>query len=87
MPSPDAPLVAELAGIVRDSAKIRPEVAVDAESLLVEDLGIDSLDLVGISLRIQRHYGVEVDADELPNLRRLGDVAAYVARRRGPAAA
>jgi acyl carrier protein len=78
---PESPLVAEVAAVVRAAAKVRPEVVINAESRLIEDLGIDSLDLVGVSLKIEEHFGLEVDPDTIPNLRRIVDVADYVADR------
>jgi acyl carrier protein len=84
---PDAPLVTELATVVRSAAKIRPSVLIVADSRLVEDLGIDSLDLVNVSLQVGDHFGLEIDPDSVPDFRTLADLAAYVAGRRGASAA
>lgn len=81
----DAPLLIELAGVVRLAAKLPPETVVGGDSRLVEDLGIDSLDLVGLSLRVEEHFDVEIDADAVPGFLRLRDVADYLALRRGAA--
>ena len=81
----DAPLLTELAGVVRAAAKLPPETRMDGDSLLVEDLGIDSLDLVGLSLRVEEYFEVEIDADAVPGFLRLRDVADYVMLRRGAA--
>jgi acyl carrier protein len=87
MPDHDPELVSEVAGLVRKAAKLRPEVAVTAESRLVDDLGIDSLDLVGVFLQVQDHFDVLIDEDDLPRLQRVADLAGYVARLRPHAAA
>jgi acyl carrier protein len=83
----DATLVAEVAGIVRQAAKVPPHVILGAESRLVEDLAIDSLDLVGVLLAIQDHFDIAVEDDVVPSLRRIVDLADYVAKNRGLAAA
>lgn len=85
---PDPQLVAQVAEIVRSVGKIAPEVPITDQSVLVEELGIDSLDLVGVFLRIQDDLGVSVDESDVPGLTRIGDLAAYIERRRrAPAAA
>jgi acyl carrier protein len=77
---PDVPRLAELARVVRAAAKLRPEVLITADSRLVEDLGIDSLDLVHVSLQVGDHYGIDIDPDMVPQFHTLGDIAAYVSR-------
>ena len=79
---PDATLVDEMIELVRTEGKIEPEVVVAADKLLVDDLGIDSLDLVGVFLSIQDKYGVAIDDDELPKLLKVSDLAEYVAKNR-----
>ena len=83
----DSTLLADIADSVRSVARIPPDVAITGDSLLVEDLAIDSLDLVGIFLQIQDHFDVAINDDDVPSLRRVADLAHYVARHRGSAAA
>lgn len=83
----DPTLVAEISSIVRQAGRIQNQVIITAESRLVEDLAIDSLDLVNVVLKIQDHFDIAIDDEDMPNLRRVTDLAAYVAERRGSAAA
>lgn len=83
----DPTLQAELSESVRAIARIPSEVPISADSRLVEDLGIDSLDLVSIVLSAQENYGVPIDEDEVAGLRTMADLVLYVDRRRGAAAA
>ena len=83
----DPLLLSDVAEAVRFVARIPPDVSIGPDSLLVEDLAIDSLDLVGIFLKIQDDFDVAVNDDEVPGLRRVADLAHYVARHRGAAAA
>jgi acyl carrier protein len=76
-------VIAELAGIVRKIAKVPQHVSINAESRLVEDLGIDSLDLVGVILQIQDEFDIVIDEDAVPNLCRVADLAEYLVERRG----
>ncbi len=83
----DSTLLADIADSVRFVARIPADVVITGDSLLVEDLAIDSLDLVGIFLKIQDHFDVAINDDDVPSLRRVADLAQYVARHRGSAAA
>lgn len=79
---PATPLFAEVVAVIRKAAKIPPRVAITPDSRLVEDLAIDSLDLVGLILQLQDHFDVVIDEDDVPNLCRVADLAAYLAGRR-----
>ena len=83
---PDASLLGEVIEVVRIAGKVSPSITVDADKRLVDDLGIDSLDLVGVLLSIQDQYDVVIDDDDVPKLLRVSDLAAYVARNREKAA-
>ena len=75
-------LIADVCGIVRQSAKIPAKITIDANSRLVEDLAIDSLDLIHLILRLQDRFEIVIEEDAVPNLCRVADVAAYLSDRR-----
>jgi acyl carrier protein len=79
----DSTLIAEITETVRTAAKVPAQVLISAESRLVDDLAIDSLDLVGVFLAIQDRFDVLIEDDDVPNLPRVVDLAEFVARRRG----
>jgi len=83
----DSTLMAEVTGVVRQAAKVPPHMVITSETLLVDDLAIDSLDLVGVLLAIQDHFDIAIEDDVVPSLRRIADLAEYVAKNRGLAAA
>ena len=75
-------LVAEVVDIIRESAKIPSRVPITAATRIVEDLALDSLDLVSVILLLQDHFDVVIEEDAVPNLCRVADLAAYLAERR-----
>ncbi|MFI5461383.1 MAG: acyl carrier protein [Isosphaerales bacterium] len=77
-----ASLIAEVAGIVRQAAKIPSRIPIGADSRLVEDLSIDSLDLVGVILSFQDHFDIVIKEEDVPNLCRVADLAAHLSARR-----
>jgi acyl carrier protein len=75
-------LVVEVAAIVRRAARIPAQVAIGPESRLIEDLAIDSLDLVSLILEFQDHFDVVIDDEAVPNLCRVADIVAYLTASR-----
>jgi acyl carrier protein len=83
----DPALLSELTSIVRKAGKVAPTVAITPDSRLVEDLGIDSLDLVAVFLSVQDRYDVVIEDEDIPALKSISNVAAYVSRDPGSMAA
>jgi acyl carrier protein len=75
-------LVVEVAALVRRAAKIPARVAIGPESRLIEDLAIDSLDLVSLILEFQDQFDVVIDDDAVPNLCSVGDIVACLTASR-----
>ncbi len=80
-------LMGEMIEVVREAGKVQPHLVVDPDKRLVDDLGIDSLDLVGVLLSIQDRYDVVIEDDDVPSLKRVADLADYVERHRTTRAA
>jgi acyl carrier protein len=80
-------VMATVVELVRRLGKVSPTVLVTEDSRFVEDLGIDSLDLVSLFLRIQDRYSVEIDDADFPELTTVGRLCSYIADRQGVAAA
>jgi len=53
----------------------------DDDTLLADDLGIDSLTMLEIVLSIEEALGIRVDDSELQNIRTLGEVKNYLAQK------
>jgi acyl carrier protein len=77
----ESPQIAAVVDVIRKAAKIPPRVVISADTRLVEDLAIDSLDLVGLILQLQDHFDVVIEEDAVPNLCRVADLAAYMDER------
>ncbi len=74
-------MLADVCEIVRKSAKIPSNVLIHASSRLVEDLAIDSLDLIQLILHVQDHFEIVIEEDAVANLCRVADLAAYLSER------
>ena len=51
------------------------------EALLVEEFGIDSLDMLELTMLIETAFGIEIPDDALGSIRTIGDVQRCVVRR------
>jgi acyl carrier protein len=72
--SADSYLMSVIEAIREVSASAR-EREIAPETRLLDDLGLDSLDLVGVILRVQEKFAIEIDLDEVPKLERVVDLA------------
>jgi acyl carrier protein len=76
-------LVEQVAVTLRTAAKVPASICIRGDSRLVEDLGIDSLDLVAVIVRLQDEFDVVIDEDAVPNLCRVADLASCLVGRNG----
>lgn len=53
----------------------------DADIDLVDEIGIDSMDLATVALVLQDHYGIRFDEDDYPTLTTVRKIAAYIGER------
>ncbi len=53
----------------------------DPEIDLVDEVGIDSMDLATIALVVQDEYGIRIDEDDYPKLTTIRFIAEYVHER------
>lgn len=54
----------------------------DADLDLVDEVGIDSMDLATIALVIRDEFGIRIDEDDYPSLTTLRIIAEYIAEKR-----
>ena len=76
--SHQAEMLSAVADAIRTVSSRARQVPITPSSLLLEELGLDSLDLVAVILQIQDHFQVEIDPDEIPNFHCVGDLVTSV---------
>lgn len=59
---------------IREVSEAARVVAVEPDTLLAEDLSLDSLDMVAVFMHLQDEHDVEVNVDDAANFRRVGDL-------------
>jgi len=76
-------IVHRVAEIVISELKLEDVTAdtFDANLDLVDELGIDSMDLTAVVLVLQDEYGITIDEDDYPKLKTLRLIAEYIRGR------
>jgi acyl carrier protein len=80
---------AELARLIVDTLNLEvPAATIDPEAALYgEGLGLDSIDMLEISLVVSQRFGVKLRADDKSNIEifsSLRSLSAYIQRHRAP---
>ena len=73
-------IITRIAEIIIDELKledITPETF-DADLDLVDEVGIDSMDLATVVLVLRDEYGVRIDEDDYPRLTTVRIIAGYI---------
>lgn len=83
----EAKLLAAIANAIRAEAENTRELVIDANSRLVEDLGLDSIDIVAVTIRLEDRYHVTIDVQEVKDLRSVSDLIDQMSRLLGKTAA
>ena len=76
----DIKTIHRVAEIMIDELKlddVTPETF-DSDLDLVDELGIDSMDLTTVVLVLQDEYDISIDEDDYPKLSTLGLIAEYI---------
>jgi acyl carrier protein len=80
MPNDDK-LFTELRNAVAEVLNVDAD-DVTANASVKDDLGADSLDFVELLMRFEELYDIEIDADEAEELHTIGEIVAYLHKRR-----
>ena len=61
--------------------EVTPETF-DADLDLIDEVGIDSMDLATVALVIRDEFGIRIDEDDYPKLTTIRIIAKYIAEKR-----
>jgi acyl carrier protein len=79
----EADIVLKVAEVLIDELKLEDvtPATFDPEIDLVDEIGIDSMDLATVALVLQDHYGIRFDEDDYPTLTTVRKIATYIGER------
>ena len=58
-----------------------PAEKITRESLLIDDLKADSIDLYELVMGLEERYGIEISDDVLPTIKSVGDIVNYLEKK------
>jgi acyl carrier protein len=67
----------ELKGKIADVLNIDAE-KITEDSRLIEDLKADSMDVATLLIELEGEYGIEIEEEDLDNLKTVKDIVAYI---------
>ncbi len=67
----------EIRQAIADQLNI-PVEKVTTDSLLIEDLKADSIDLYELVMGLEERYGIEISDEVLPKIKTVGDIVKYI---------
>ena len=73
-------IIKHVAGIIIEELKLENVTAdtFNPDMDLIDELGIDSMDLATIALVLQDEYKIVIDEDDYPKLKTVGLIAEYI---------
>ena len=83
MASDTAQLILRIAQIMIDELKLEDVTAAtfDPDIDLVDEVGIDSMDLATVALVLRDEYSVRIDEDDYPKLTTIRLIAEYIGNK------
>ena len=64
-------------GIVADQLGVEAE-EIKEDSTFVDDLGVDSLDIVELIMRFEDEFGVEIPDEKAEKIKTVNDIVKYI---------
>ena len=80
-------LLDSVANAIRAEAENTRSLAIDANTRLVEDLDLDSIDIVGVTMRLEDRFHIEIDVEDIKHFRSVSDLIDQVSVLLGKSAA
>jgi len=83
----ESKLLEAIVGAIKAEAESAREATIDANTRLVEDLGLDSIDIVGVTMRLEDRFHIRIDVEDIKHFRSVNDLIAEVSLLLGKSAA
>lgn len=63
--------------IIVDQLDVEEDV-IKMESVIIDDLGADSLDVVDLVMSIEEEFDIEIPDEAVENIKKVGDIVNYI---------
>lgn len=83
----DLRLLESIANAIRAEAENTRTLPIEVNTRLVEDLGLDSIDIVGVTMRLEDRFHIQIDVEDIKLFRSVSDLMDQVSLLLGKSAA
>ena len=73
-------LFERIKSVVSEQLDVKPE-EIKPESLFIDDLGADSLDLIELVMALEENFAIEIPDGDAEKLQRIKDVIKYLEKK------
>ncbi|WP_406695531.1 acyl carrier protein [Singulisphaera sp. Ch08] len=80
-------LLDSVANAIRAEAENTRTLTIEPNTRLVEDLDLDSIDIVGVTMRLEDRFHIEIDMEDIKHFRSVSDLIDQVSILLGKSAA
>ena len=70
----------KIKSVIAEQAEVKPE-EVTEKAKFIDDLGLDSLDMVELVMELEEECGVEIPDEDAEKLTTVGEAISYVEKR------
>lgn len=64
--------------LIADQLDVDDKDSIAMESVITDDLGADSLDVVDLVMALEDEFSVEIPEDQVENIKTVGDIVKYI---------
>ncbi|WP_422928677.1 acyl carrier protein [Singulisphaera sp. PoT] len=83
----EAKLLEEITDAIKTEVERTKNLVITADSRLVEDLDLDSIDIVSVTIRLEDRFHVSIDVQKVKELRYVSDLMDQMTNLLGKSAA
>lgn len=71
----------QVINLIADATKIE-KAKIKADTSFVDDLNLDSLDIVELMMKMEDEFGIEIPEEEAEGLKLVKDVVSYIEKKK-----
>lgn len=71
-------MIEKLKQILNDTVDIKKETEIDENTVILRDLGVDSLDMVELVCAVEDEFDIEIADKKIKTLVTIGDLINYI---------
>lgn len=72
-------MLEQIVDIIKEQLNI-DDIEIDEDTSFKDDLGVDSLDLLELVMAFEQEYNIELNPEDLEDIKTVGDVMEYISR-------